>query len=154
MNKNLTNLENHIYNSIPRLRELSCGCEIEQDGNRYMIDNHFVELFSNNQIHVQDNINSGWFFFDEYEIIDHPILLNDVLEWLKDLSRYTTYAIESDGCFLVNKGGEWTALTYLNSKNNNQVVFWDVTKPALKDQSQELIDALCELIPKDDEKQK
>ena len=124
MNNNLTTLENAIYNSIPRLRELSSGCEIDSD---------FYGIFPAIVIDKEYNTIYGVDKENQYrsveirrcKIIGHQILLNDVLEWLKGL------------------GWNIYQPTIQNIINN-----WNLSKPALKDQSQELIDALCELIPK------
>jgi len=57
----------------------------------------------------------------------HPILLNDVLEWMKGLDLdFFEYS----------------------KKRDELLSFWNLPKPKLSDQSQELIDALCDLIPK------
>jgi len=60
--------------------------------------------------------------------IGHPILLNDVLEWINTSQNITKFKSE---------------VTMLEIVQN-----WNLPKPKLSGQSQELIDALCELIPK------
>ena len=132
MNKNLTNLENHIYNSIPRLRELSSGCEINSYGIKYIV---LDQMNINKYLCINDDFEISKRAISDNETIGHPILLNDVLEWMKSLDiLYTDY-----------EKLLWDLFT---------MGLWDVTKPALREQNQELIDALTELIPKDNEKQK
>ena len=131
-NNNFTNLENAIYNSIPRLRELSSGCVIEHEKTRYVLDNYNAVLINNNEIHIEDLFKI--IEPQEYQILGHPILLNDVLEWLIFLDKKGIYAIDCSGLLFDSKA--------------KKIGNWNLPKPKLSDQSQELIDALTELIPK------
>jgi len=129
-NNNLATLEKHIYNSIPRLRELSSGCILENKANlkRYEIAIYLGESFCilDNKRKYPLTVNSK--IRDYYNIIGHPILLNDVLEWIhKEIMKGSTVVSTHAISVIIN---------------------WNLPKPALKDQSQELIDALTELIPK------
>lgn len=66
------------------------------------------------------------------------IMLNDVLEWLGIIGEFENqYAIESDG--ELKLWDTWDHEWNLKAK-------WDLSKPLLKDQSQELIDYLKGLI--------
>lgn len=72
--------------------------------------------------------------------LDYPILLSDVLERLSTISEYQDqYCIDSKGYFLDYVEQEGNYVLCSNCK-------WDLSKPYLKDQSQELIDYLATLI--------
>jgi len=133
-NNNLTTLEQHIYNSIPKLRELSSGCEIEIEKTKYTVIGEralFIDCLSENY-RVEHYLKSD----SEITTIGHPILLNDVLEWMKGFKKQNL-----ELAYGFNLRGEfWDVDAYYMCE-------WDLSKP-LKDQSQELIDALCDLIPK------
>jgi len=145
MNKNLQTLETQIYNSIPRLRELSSGCEIytphwntfKQQYDKDVFDRYYI--FNDT---VYNDSNESFCKAKDIELefdlsncrIGQPILLNDVLEWLMILDKKGIYAIDCSGLLFDSKA--------------RKIGNWNLSKPALKDQSQELIDALCELIPK------
>jgi len=133
-NKNLTTLENAIYNSIPRLRELSVGCEILVDKNilsNDLVIEVVVDLHKNKNFVV---LKRGIYQIDMINtIIGHPILLNDVLEWLNNIKSINVYQLYPSGRLF---------------KNSKYFETWNLSKPKLSDQSQELIDALTELIPK------
>lgn len=126
-NNNLTDLENAIYNSIPRLKELSSGCEVEIYKNKYQLICKDKDWYDVKCLKQEKTFSFGP--KTPITILGHPILLNDVLEWMKELL-----------------GGENHYKYRL--KRMELLDNWNLPKPALKDQNQELIDALCELIPK------
>jgi len=143
MNNNLTTLENAIYNSIPRLRELSSGCELESVIS-YIQEAELpipIEAFFNEDGSGITKRQYGKVLLNklceelksDFKKERHPILFNDVLVWISKLDFSNKYPI-----------------TYLGEirHNGNVICDWNLSKPALKDQSQELIDALYELIPK------
>jgi len=145
MENNLQDLENAIYNSIPRLRELSVGCQVDFKDAKYP-----MTLFSkaNGLLRFIDKNGTSYAWPEEetkgfMKIIGHPILLNDVLEWLRLIDKDKDYySIDYFGNLLkFNYDSEY--ICWEKTKMN-----WNLSKPALKDQSQELIDALTELIPK------
>lgn len=136
-NNNLTTLENAIYNSIPRLRGLSSGCIIETSADKKLI---VLNIDNQEEIIIccdENGRNRILSIKSNFTIIGHPILLNDVLEWLKGFKKQNL-----ELAYGFNLRGEfWDVDAYYMCE-------WDLSKPALSDQSQELIDTLTELIPK------
>ena len=133
MNNNLITLENAIYNSIPRLMELSSGCEVK-DSNQEIAT--IVRNYNNGVIAVvYKRGNLDVHLVKDIQILGHPILLNDVLEWLM---KNGGFVISNNYLFFNDRDFE-------DSRNAIKI---DWSKSKLSDQSQELIDALCELIAK------
>jgi len=140
----LQQLQLKIYTTLPDLKELGVGCEIIgwKSRAKYIVlskinDETYRCLNNKNEIDI--------IIISQCEILGKPITLTDVLRWLKDLNQNEAYAIEADGCLLVNRGAEWTALTYLNSKNNHEVLFWNLSENLLENQPQAVIDFLNNL---------
>jgi len=126
----LTTLENEIYNSIPRLRELSSGCVIQSKSTKIkftIIGETSTIYYAFNEIYHSVSFSHNEIIAN-YETIGHPILLNDVLEWMN---------------FIRGKN-----IIENTEKILRLIANWNLPKPKLSDQSQELIDALTELIPK------
>jgi len=131
---NLTTLENAIYNSILRLRELSSGCEVE--GKYHPL---FTVVVFNKNIGAVYGVDKECVYRHarnpDIKILGHPILLNDVLEWMM---QYYGFIISNN----------WLYFNERDFTLRINAIKIDLSKPKLSDQSQELIDALCELIPK------
>jgi len=153
MNKNLQDLENAIYNSIPRLRELSVGQRIffplskevgESDDGIYTIIgkdlNYKAFTVKNGEIKF-GTFNEDVAENKQIEIIGHPILLNDVLECLEKERQECLNAECSKNVKLHN-------FLEIGKIRDKVLKLWNLPKPKLSDQSQELIYALTELIPK------
>lgn len=134
-------LKDKIQNTIPRLKEFTNGCKIysphwnmfkqkfESDQfDEYYIFNGFVYNDDNEKFCKVSEIEND-FRLDKCKFGTDPIL-SDVLEWLKGLHT----EIHS-----INKYG------HFHDRVWNGVYSWDLSKPYLQEQSQELIDYLCTL---------
>jgi len=119
MNNNLTDLENAIYNSIPRLRELQNYDKIKNNISEAM--KHYVfadDKYAKGNIHAYRHCSE---ILKEAEKEPLPILINDVLEWLASLSNSKSNTISE------------ISFRHLNILNE-----WNLSKPALKDQTYKL----------------
>ena len=119
----LNELTEAIRKSIPRLMELSEGCEIkiQYDVSFFITGKSFDTYYA-----VSEN---GWNFktldsIDIMETIGHEPKLNDVLEY-----------------FL-----EYTSLDFNTRQMAYILASWDLSKSKLSDQSEELIGFLHDLI--------
>ena len=86
-------LENKIREALPRLKGLTPGCFIAEN----ISGNIFKLLSYNKTSETFDYYNPVDGMFEEaletldcFEVIGHPIQLNDVLEWLLDFRKYST----------------------------------------------------------------
>ncbi len=127
----LNELTTEIRTSIPRLMELSEGCEIkiQYDVSFFITGKCFDTYYA-----VSEN---GWNFktldsIDIMETIGREPLLNDVLEWLK--IKGIKISDTTDDLLLCFGGYKHYS-------------FWDLSKLKLSDQSPELINFLHDLIP-------
>ncbi len=150
----LEQLTEEIKKAVPRLMELTDGCIIKiphwniftqkYEKNKY--DDYCVfgsSIFNDNYDKICSVANIYKEFSKETSIIGHEPLLNDVLEWLKSISEYTDeYCITIGGDFLKMNFIQ-SSFELINSRTNPR---WDMSKPYLKDQSNELIDYLHSLI--------
>ncbi len=122
----LNELTTEIRKAIPRLMELSDGCEIRtQSGTKYKIyleEESFYNCF--NEKVVTTSMTKP-LSTHSYTIIGHEPLLNDVLEY-----------------FL-----EYTSLDFNTRQMAYILASWDLSKSKLSDQSPELINFLHDLIP-------
>ena len=147
---NLQTLENEIRSKLQHLMELSAGCEVEFFTKRtkvYIIRDEFYVMFESDCTFYKISSLKGK-YKKAFKIIGHEISLANVLEWLNGLDKNIMYAIESDGCLLISRDCPYTAFTFLDKHNNSQIVFWNLSKNLLREQSQELIDGLFNLIEK------
>lgn len=131
-------LEEQIRKDLPRLKELREGCWFKSGYGEEKLINVggenddkflFIDVFKNH--YEVDEIPK------HYKIIGHDILLSDVLEWLKELE-------------LSNKIGTFeigfTPMGRFAIKQKETIVFWNLNKTHLKDQSDRLIEFLYNLI--------
>lgn len=122
----LNELTTEIRKAIPRLMELSDGCEIKtQSGTKYKIyleEESFYNCF--NEKVVTTSMTKP-LSTHSYTIIGHEPLLNDVLEY-----------------FL-----EYTSLDFNTRQMAYILASWDLSKSKLREQSPELINFLHDLIP-------
>jgi len=122
----LNELTTEIRKAIPRLMELSEGCEIKtQSGTKYKIyleEESFYNCF--NEKVVTTSMTKP-LSTHSYTIIGHEPLLNDVLEY-----------------FL-----EYTSLDFNTRQMAYILASWDLSKSKLSEQSPELINFLHDLIP-------
>jgi hypothetical protein len=121
----LEQLTEEIKKAIPRLMELTDGCIIEAyDYDRYIIGFDAV-LLEKDLVRV-----IGYDYkATDFKIIGHPILLSDVLDFIYKSNAY-----------IYSKTGEDVAMIH------KCIYHYDLSKPYLKDQSEELIDYLHSLI--------
>ena len=121
----LNELKVEMRNAIPRLMELSDGCEIKtQSGTKYKIyleEESFYNCF--NEKVVTTSMTKP-LSTHSYTIIGHEPLLNDVLEY-----------------FL-----EYTSLDFNTRQMAYILASWDLSKSKLSEQSPELINFLHDLI--------
>jgi|688.fasta_scaffold81681_7 hypothetical protein len=142
----LEQLTEEIKKELPRLMELTDGCIIKTphwnifiqmyEKNKY--DDYYIfgsSIFNDNYDKICSVANIYKEFSKETSIIGHPILLSDVLEWLKGINT-EIHSINKYGLF---HDRNWNGAKDLKCA-------WDLSKPYLKDQSQELIDYLHSLI--------
>jgi hypothetical protein len=144
---NLEILSTKIREAIPALKEYTNGCIIRQP--RFNVfsqrfeEDIFDEYYIHNGLVYNDNdesycsvsdISGKFYSLDKY-IIGREIMLNDVLLWFK-IQEYKYGHFESH------------YFCIYNSEEKTEPIEWDLTKPYLKDQSQELIDFLLEEVAK------
>ncbi len=131
---NLEKLEKEIRTALPRLMELSEGCRLVRKVDGLQCQTISVVNGIASLITAQSQfkaINTKW-AQEYFNIIGHDILLSDVFEW-NYKSKVPNFVISSNGAFTVPK------LNYISGE-------WDLSKPKLNQQSQELIDFLVSLI--------
>ncbi|GIZ15539.1 hypothetical protein [Capnocytophaga catalasegens] len=144
-----------IRKALPRLVDVEKGCIV-----RALHNNKGVIVDIENCLGLDDIVSYGvllpygeikelkYLTLSEFEIIGKEPMLNDVLEVLPKLlppeNRYYSEEIylSSDGEFY---------RTYLNYKDANELEYlhhngWDLSKPYLKDQSEDLINFLYNLL--------
>jgi len=135
---NLEKLEKEIRLKLPRLMELSDGCIVKFKMMNGVMSKHFIIQCIDDKGDVYCNNGYTKPPQNNLIIIGHEIQLNDVLEWFRNKNvvnnRYVTISFtEREGFIRIGEH-------YL-------IGDWDLSKNLLKDQSQELIDSLSELIP-------
>ena len=127
----LNELKAEIRKSIPRLMELSEGCEIkiQYDVSFFITGNCFDTYYAISEdgcnFKTLDSI-------DIMETIGHEPLLNDVLEWF--------LSVKDDSMLFTSTCGN----IFLGLNKDKQI--WDLSKSKLSDQSPELINFLHDLI--------
>ena len=131
----LNELKAEIRKAIPRLMELSEGCEIiskiEDYFNNIEIESNFI-IGKNAEFDGEDIVIGEYCYGTiNFTIIGHEPLLNHVLEWLKIKGIKITDT--TDDLLLCFGGYKYYS-------------FWDLSKSKLSDQSEELIDFLHDLI--------
>lgn len=131
----MTELENKIRETLPRLKELTKGC-VFTDKNKVI--NYEVVGFSSdgkltatyfNKFKISWDYNVDKFRI-KYDVIGHPIKLNDVLEYLKGKNT-EVHSINKYGLF--------------HDRNWKAVCNWDLSSVFLADQSEELKEFLNSL---------
>lgn len=121
MKTKLQILEEQIRKDLPRLMELGDGCCVKLADHKKTSDpNNIIKMVNAFTFKSEDIV----------EIIGHDILLSDLLKWI--------YLKKGDVDCFFNDDGLWLFDEY----------FWDLNKPHLKDQSEELIEFLYNLIEK------
>lgn len=139
----LAEVEANIRKDIPRLNELSVGCLIKDK--KYEIiykvydeTTHHLRVFELNS-ELPNTLAINKKHIDSFEIVGYEIMLNDVLEWIK----FNAFNVEfqENGDFNL-----YRELKLSKSIERYNFVNWDLSKPLLKDQLEELIKFLYNLI--------
>lgn len=136
-------LEAEIRKSLPRTKKLSKGCKILFDLNDFYTDvvGEIIGIDDANvAIVISEDLDQRAIplkKISKEKIIGHDILLSDVLEWLKELELSNKINIFNIGC---TEMGQFVILY------KKKYYFWNLSKPYLKDQSEELIEFLYNLI--------
>lgn len=138
----LADVSAQIRKDIPRLMELREGCMLDYFINERAYTGKVVETFTSYfNVYFDGEIKSIDFELDEntFKIIGHDIMLNDVLEWIK----FNAFNVEfqENGDFNLHR-----ELKLSKSIERYNFVNWDLSKPLLKDQVEELIKFLYALI--------
>ena len=126
-----------IRKDLPRL--IKIGYLVNENNERFKICSTFKSEYgdifacisekTNKPTNIsKSEVDRGYF---DYDFVD--IMLNDVLEWLDE--------IKNNYFFYIKANGELDFDTSLKED-----LFWNLSKPYLKDQSKELIDFLYNLI--------
>lgn len=131
----LNELTTEIRKAIPRLMELSEGCEIISKivdyFNKIEIESNFI-IGKNAEFDGEDIVVGDYFYStDNFTIIGHEPLLNDVLEWID--TNKCSVSIRKDGFVFYRM-------------DDLYIVDWDLSKSKLSDQSEQLINFLHDLI--------
>lgn len=135
MENKLNELTDAIRKAIPRLMELSEGCEIISKivdyFNNIEIESNFI-IGKNAEFDGEDIVIGEYCYgLINFTIIGHEPLLNDVLEWLK---------IKSEIVFGFNDKRLYDHFKVWKLND------WDLSKSKLSDQSEQLINFLHGLI--------
>lgn len=140
-----------IRKDIPRLMELSEGCLLEVDvpneglityksnGTFLWYGVTYISLV-NTELCIHNKIRLG---SDRYKIIGHEPMINDILEWFEKDRQLPEDTFFQDVFFQTNNG------KYLEIYGDGGLLAkWDLAKLYLKDQNDELIDFLYNLMNK------
>ena len=134
-------LSNEIRKDLPYLMELSEGCLIEDvnTNETHKVNSFHVQVGNVIRLHTTDLSNtfgggsSFNYILNHHKIIGHEPMLNDVLVWMKLIKQKRAYLISFFGRFY--------------DRNIDEIdICWNLEKPYLKDQSEELINFLYSLI--------
>lgn len=135
-------VEKVIRKALPRTKKLSKGCKILFNLNDFHTD-VVGEIIGIDDINVAIVITEDLAQrrvslknFDKEKIIGHDILLNDVLEWFQKFNKNNDVSFDLYGRFRIYNGNQYSQST------------WNLSKPYPKDQSEEFIDFLYDLIKK------
>ena len=120
-----------VREACPELMELTFGCEVKVNGVFYVLDSNWaIETRTGNNLNeykvITDQFNN-WTEIEDFEIIGHPIHLENVLNALRKNKNCT----DSDQFWLIED---------CDSKNT-----YDMTLP-FSEQSEEVHDFLHELL--------
>lgn len=146
MNK-LEQLTSEIRKTVPRLMELTDGCKLSPfnvfSAKVISNDKDYVYVLSTNNNCIEKFTNEE--INRHFEIIGHEIMLNDVLEWLPNGFGITS-GLYTGGFITIDKGNMCYSCIQAVGIDEYKYYRWDLSKPFLKDQSQELINYLHSLI--------
>lgn len=141
-------VENAIRKALPRTKKLSKGCKILFDLNEVHTDvvGEIIGIDDANvAIVITEDLAQRRVSlknFDEQKIIGHDILLSDVLEWLEETRPNSNLTIELNRVSSIRKGYSMTLFIQFDDLDCD----WYLSKPYLKDQNEELIEFLYDLI--------
>ncbi len=130
--KKLQSITEDIRKTLPRLMELEKGCliNIGVDSPFEIVNIHGNEVIACPNERYITVINKNYI-----KIIGKEPMLNDVMEWFREKDL---------GIIVINDTGD--VLVESSKKLNLSMFHWDLSKPYLKDQSEELINFLYELL--------
>lgn len=141
--KKIEALSNEIRKALPYLMELSEGCLIEDTYNsiiykvsisaeRNILNEKYIQVFS---LDIKNKFTlKGVVVCKHHKIIGHEPMLNDVLAWL-DLVKHNEVP-----CIISFTG------TFYDANIDEIGISWNLEKPYLKNQSNELINFFYSLI--------
>ena len=130
----MSELENKIREAIPRLKELTKGCIVDNfHGEKEIIHRSreinntvILDVFSNDNGFDTWMVKDGVFSVDgfkfEVSIVGHPIKINDILEYITEKNCY----------------GGITISNRFYITNGYRHYFWDLSSVFLADQNDEL----------------
>lgn len=134
-----------IRERLPYLMKLEEGCKIIEEYNNYegvIIDKTFNEFgkLSGYYILWKNDFSRDYTLEEckQLKIIGKEPMLNDVIDFLTRRNDYLSFTTEYSA---------WGRKSYLSIYEDFE---WDLTKPYLKDQSEELINWLYDLINKEE----
>lgn len=149
--KKLQAVENAIRRALPRTKKLSKGCKILFNLNDFHTD-IFGEIIgvddANVAIVISENLDQRAIPLKKVskeKIIGHDIKLNDVLEWLGKIDF--GLMLETDGTLIQKTSYFDSEKKEVSSRIIHRAMF-DLSKPYLKDQSNEVKEFLYDLIEK------
>lgn len=139
-------LSNEIRKALPYMMELSEGCIVEYFSNatRYRVNGIDNSSKKRTTLYCSDLSTqykqSSTFTYNSnyYEIVGHEPMLNDVLAWLINFD----YKYFEDTVYLSHTLGQCG----FTSESISFYYPWNLEKPYLKEQSEELINFLYSLI--------
>lgn len=135
-----------IRQKLPRLMELEEGCWVNRYGEQGIIievnKESYNTLVANQSVY--HNLKNAT---KQDEIIGKEPMLNDMLEWVKILkyfedNRFKKLYIDCNGYFYIRDYDT----EHQTLEDIPEYIKWDLSKPYLKDQSEELIDFLYSLL--------
>lgn len=142
----LAEIEADIRKDIPRLYELREGCILQNEWSKDFFkvydetENHIRIFQLNSDVPNEQVINKKYInTYTPLIIIGHDIMLNDVLEWIK----FNAFSVE------FQENGDFNLYRELKlSKSIERYGFvnWNLSAPYIKEQSEELIKFLYNLI--------
>ena len=136
-----SSLENSILNDLPYLRNIEKGQRFYSDYYGIITATKITHwgnmVYSIYGFDEKDGSPRDCYYPKDLKMIGKNIMLNDVLKWhsMNDRKKYSHFEVtKNDAYFVVYDSEE----TYM--------VFWDLSKPFLKDQSNDLLEWLASLL--------
>lgn len=137
---NLEKIKQEIYKALPRLMEIQNGQRFESRFYGVIIATKIEKIKSIYSIYgfdVEKGLPRSEYYPRDLTILGIEPQLNDVLEWLGKIMLINGY--ENTDPYYINILGE------IHNSKSQLLCKWDLSKPFLKDQSEELINYLASL---------